>query len=131
MKVHHVVFLGKPGYETAIPKPSTIRPIVLLSHLLKVYTTLRLPLMTQAMLQLPDCICGGKQGKTVTKEVAATALHLDMQRAMGYSPAGLHSDLSKAYEGIDHRILQHLLSSAGLPSVFIHMLLDAYAGPKW
>eukprot|EP00971_Amphidinium_carterae_P005415 108306-Amphidinium_carterae.2 len=54
-----------------------------------------------------------------------------MQRAMGYSPAGLHSDLSKAYDGIDHRILQHLLSSAGFPQVFIHMLLDAYAGPKW
>eukprot|EP00971_Amphidinium_carterae_P005414 108306-Amphidinium_carterae.1 len=63
MKVHHVVFLGKPGYETAIPRASTVRPIVLLSHLLKVYTTLRLPLMTQAMHRLPDCICGGSKGK--------------------------------------------------------------------
>eukprot|EP00971_Amphidinium_carterae_P192210 3813918-Amphidinium_carterae.1 len=51
---------------------------------------------------------------------------VQVANAYGAKPAGLHSDLSKAYEAIPHSIALHLLKQLGVASPMANVILSMY-----
>eukprot|EP00971_Amphidinium_carterae_P350468 6491563-Amphidinium_carterae.1 len=86
-----VIFLPKTtGPQTV----SNQRPIVLLSHLVKVWGRCRLRFFQLPLEQFPEML-GGRGGITVQEEVGLLQMELHYANAMGHQAAGAHLDLTK------------------------------------
>eukprot|EP00971_Amphidinium_carterae_P106242 2104100-Amphidinium_carterae.1 len=121
----------KPQHVNSAPQANHLRPICLLSHIYKLWVSLRLPLFRVAMDQMPSNIVGGRRGVHIHRLAAEINLDLDVAEASGLTLYGCHCDVTKAYEGAQHTQLEHCLQRHGIPGEVRSLLLAVYGSPKY
>eukprot|EP00971_Amphidinium_carterae_P269270 5341860-Amphidinium_carterae.1 len=113
---HQVVaFIPKPQHVNSALQADHLRPICLLSHIYKLWFSLRLPLFRVAMDQMPSNIVGSRRRVHIHRLAAEINLDLDVAEAAGLTLYGCHCDVAKAYEGAQHTQLEHCSSVMALP----------------
>eukprot|EP00971_Amphidinium_carterae_P275263 5461585-Amphidinium_carterae.1 len=130
MRRQKVIFLPKPQHQHEIPTALGLRPIVLLSHVYKWWATARLEQFRMALAP-HSSILGGRAKVQVQRSVAELALQLDHAELTTDEVGGIHADISKAFEGLAHVQIGHVMRKAGLPDKTIQLMLNMYAGTKY
>ena len=127
LHVVNTVFLdkGKP------PRPLDVRPIALSSEIYKLWAGARSGFVQQAVNQhTTDGVLGGKQGITVIEAVGETMVRLEVRELAGHTTLGLHSDLTRCYERIPHRLLHLIGCRYGIPTPLLKLVIMMYQFPK-
>ena len=128
LHVVNTVFLdkGKP------PRPLDVRPIALSSEIYKLWAGARSGFFQQAVNQhTTDGVLGGKQGITVIEAVGETMVRLEVRELAGHTTLGLHSDLTRCYERIPHRLLHLIGCRYGIPiAPLLKLVIQMYQAPR-
>eukprot|EP00971_Amphidinium_carterae_P061584 1219277-Amphidinium_carterae.2 len=124
-----VVFLPKDGAPHRAPAASQLRPIVLLPHLLKCWSTLRGGHLKQAVGTYPTLL-GGKAKIAVERELIKLLFTVQQSVLTPWNTSGVHLDLTKAFETVPHEHLRYALRRLGVHGAVTTLLLQQYAAPK-
>eukprot|EP00971_Amphidinium_carterae_P245697 4879377-Amphidinium_carterae.1 len=125
--VQKVVFLAKPGKR---PTPSTIRPIVLLPLLYRLWARMRTGYLREVFLNTTSGqVLGVRPHVQIQRVIMTMAIQLQQSDQQGLLPQGLHSDLTKAYEGIEHGVVKRTLTVRGVHKRLVSLVHMMYGLP--
>ncbi len=121
-----VVQVPKPGAADA----TGLRPIGLMASVYRLWAAARVPVLRGWLRSVDAAIVGGRPGVGADVAALETAVLACTAVAEGDAVAAAFLDITKAYEGVDLRLLARAAVQQGFPAVVAHMAIEAYRGPR-
>ncbi len=121
-----VVQVPKPGATDA----TGLRPIGLMASVYRLWAAARVPTIRGWLRTVDAAVMGGRPGVGADVAALETAVLACTAVADGDAVAAAFLDITKAYEGVDLRLLARAAVQQGYPAVVAHMAISAYLGPR-
>ncbi|MCP4242022.1 MAG: hypothetical protein GY772_15810, partial [bacterium] len=118
-----------------VPKPGAtdatgLRPIGLMASVYRLWAAARVPVIRGWLRSVDAAVVGGRPGVGADVAALETAVLACTAVADGDAVAAAFLDITKAYEGVDLRLLARAAVQQGYPAAVAHLAIQAYLGPR-